>query len=181
MGVDTSCMKALRCVKEFVGFSFGFLAEIGPFAQTDVLTGGRRYFRAQPTGDNGESSLFYRRFFWCSLPPRRSWFHRPFARACGFVVSHVFALTAGMSILVEGFAFTPRPLPPVVRWGRARRVSRLPVSGRSVVLTRSPIRLLLAEDPVAGLGKMAGPLNIIYFMLPSRPTAYRHMCSSFSC
>src|SRR3974390_1000440 len=55
-----------------------------------------------------------------------------------------------------GFRIHPETSSPVVRWRRARRVSRLPVPGRNLVLTRSPIRLLLAKDPVAGLCKMTG-------------------------
>src|SRR5579859_1860996 len=79
---------------------------------------------------------------------------RPLARAFGFVVSHVFALGAGMSISVSGFAFTPRPLSPLVPRRRARRVSRLPVPGRNLVLMRCPVGFLLAQDPVARFRKM---------------------------
>lgn len=71
-------------------------------------------------------------------------------------MSHVFALVAGMSISVEGFAFTPRPLSPFPCGSleRARRVSRLPVPGRNPVLMRSSVGLLFAENPVARLRKM---------------------------
>jgi hypothetical protein len=46
--------------------------------------------------------LFTRRsfFFSCCWPPGACSFYRPFARAFVFVVSHVFALAAGMSISV---------------------------------------------------------------------------------
>jgi hypothetical protein len=55
-----------------------------------------------------------------------------------------------------GFRIHPETSSPVVRWRRARRVSRLPVPGRNPVLMRSSIGLLLAENPVASLRKVAG-------------------------
>lgn len=72
---------------------------------------------------------------------------RPFAPACSFVVSHVFALVCGHEHIDLGFRIHPEAsLPPVVRWERARRVSRLPVPGRNLALVWCSIRLLLAQE-----------------------------------
>jgi hypothetical protein len=64
MGYDTSCMKALRCVKSLWGFLLILLGKVDAF---DAQLGTRRRTVMLSSGDERESLFSYRRFSLAAL------------------------------------------------------------------------------------------------------------------